>query len=142
MSQTFLSGATTPGQSGPWNDGNEGVLCNSQSSSTAGTSPSDCLLSYFRTLVGGVLHLCRGAVSIFHSPSRLGKAWPVHSWFKATLLMFAIINEQTYRKMSKPSFINLKKMPIEFQERNWTFWVNSPVTFLLLVKLKKQLCLY
>ena len=40
-----LSGATTPGQSGPGSDGNEGVLCIPQSSSTAGTSPLDCLVS-------------------------------------------------------------------------------------------------
>ena len=32
-----LSGATTPGQSGPVSDGNEGVLRIPQSSSTAGT---------------------------------------------------------------------------------------------------------
>ena len=37
-----LSGATTPGQGGPGSDGNEGVLRIPQSSSTAGTSPSDC----------------------------------------------------------------------------------------------------
>ena len=41
-----LSGATTQGQSGPGNDGNEGVFRISQSSSTAGTSLSDCLMSY------------------------------------------------------------------------------------------------
>ena len=41
-----LSGATTPGQSGPGSDGNEGVLPILQSSSIAGTSPSDCLVSY------------------------------------------------------------------------------------------------
>ena len=41
-----LSGATTPGQSGPRSDGNEGVLCIPQSSSITGTLPSDCLVSY------------------------------------------------------------------------------------------------
>ena len=41
-----LSGATTAGQSGPGSDGNEGVLHIPQSSSTTGTSPSDCLVSY------------------------------------------------------------------------------------------------
>ena len=41
-----LSGATTSGQSGPGSDGNERVLCIPQSSSTAGTSPSACLVSY------------------------------------------------------------------------------------------------
>ena len=41
-----LSGATTPDQSGPGSDVNELVLHIPQSSSTAGTSPSDCLVSY------------------------------------------------------------------------------------------------
>ena len=41
-----LLGATTPGQSRPGSDGNNGVLCISQSSSITGTSPSDCLVSY------------------------------------------------------------------------------------------------
>ena len=65
-----LSGATAPGQSGPGSDGNEGVLRIPQSSSIAGTSPSDCLVSGHS--LGGVLPLCRGAVSVFYSPSRLG----------------------------------------------------------------------
>ena len=42
----FLSSATTPGQSGPCSDGNEGVLCIPQSSSITEASPSDCLVSY------------------------------------------------------------------------------------------------
>ena len=50
-----LSGATTPGQSGPGSDGNEGVLRIPQSSSIAGTSPSDCLVSYQDTRWGGGL---------------------------------------------------------------------------------------
>ena len=41
-----LSGATTPGQRGPGSNGNEGVLHIPQSSSIAGTSPSDCFVSY------------------------------------------------------------------------------------------------
>ena len=41
-----LSGATTPGQSGPGSDAKEGLLRISQSSSITGTSPSDCLMSY------------------------------------------------------------------------------------------------
>ena len=48
-----LSGATTPSQSGPGSDGNEGVLRIPQSSSTAGTSPSDCLVSYPGHSLGG-----------------------------------------------------------------------------------------
>ena len=40
-----LLGATTPGQSGPGSDGNEGVLCITQRFSITGTSISDCLVS-------------------------------------------------------------------------------------------------
>ena len=38
-----LSDATTPSQSGPGSDGNEGVLRIPQSFSITGTLPSDCL---------------------------------------------------------------------------------------------------
>ena len=41
-----LSGATTPGQSGPGSEVNDGVLCIPQSSNITGTSPSDCFVSY------------------------------------------------------------------------------------------------
>ena len=49
-----LSGATILGQSGPGSDGNEGVICISQSSSITGTSPSDCLVWYPGHLLGGL----------------------------------------------------------------------------------------
>ena len=45
-SSITLSGATTPGQSGPGSNGNKGVLHIPQSSSSTGASPSDCLVSY------------------------------------------------------------------------------------------------
>ena len=45
-----LSGATTPGQSEPGSNGNEGVLSIPQSSGINGTSPSDCLVSYLEHL--------------------------------------------------------------------------------------------
>ena len=49
-----LSGATTPGLSGPGSDGNEGVLHIPQASRIIGTSPSDCFVSYpGHSLVGG-----------------------------------------------------------------------------------------
>ena len=42
-----LSGATTPGQSGPGSNGNEGVLRIPQiTPALLGTSPSDSLVSY------------------------------------------------------------------------------------------------
>ena len=39
----ILSGATTPGQSGPRSNINETVLCIPKSSSITGASPPDCL---------------------------------------------------------------------------------------------------
>ena len=83
-----LSGATMPGQSGPGSNGNEGVLYIPQSSSITGTSPSDCLESYPGHLLGGVLPLCRGAVSVFYSPSRLGK--------KIVMLVLQLLKVQVF----------------------------------------------
>ena len=75
-----LSGAITPGQSGPGSDGNERVLLIPQSPSIIGTSPSDCFMFYpghiLDTRWGGVLPLCRDAAGVFYSPSRLGKLHP------------------------------------------------------------------
>ena len=48
-----LSSATTPGQSGPGSNGNEGVFHIHQSSSFTGTLPSDCLVSYPRHSLEG-----------------------------------------------------------------------------------------
>ena len=50
----ILSGAITPGQSGFWSNGNEGVLHIPQISK-AGGSPSDCLLSYLGHPLGASL---------------------------------------------------------------------------------------
>ena len=68
-----LSGAATPGQSGPGSDVNKGVLHIPQSSSITGTSPSDCFVSYKQdTNSGWRLNLGRDAVDVFYSPSWLG----------------------------------------------------------------------
>ena len=48
-----LSGATTPGQSGPRNDGKEGILLIPQFFSITGASPSYCFMSYQEYLLGG-----------------------------------------------------------------------------------------
>ena len=76
-----LSGATTPGQSWPGSDGNEGVLCIPQS--IIGTWPSDCLVSYpGYLLVRGLLPLYRGTVGVFYIPSQLGKDVMRGQWLK------------------------------------------------------------
>ena len=59
-----LSGATTPSQSGPGSDGNEGVLRIPQSSSITGS-----FSVIYRIFVGRV---CGDAVCVFYSPIRLG----------------------------------------------------------------------
>ena len=64
-----LSGATTLGQSRPGSNGNEGILHIPQSS-RAGTSPSDCLMSYPGHLGVEVLLLCKDAVGVFYSFTR------------------------------------------------------------------------
>ena len=66
-----LSGATIPGQSEQGSNGNKRVLCIPQNSIITGTSPWDCLAS-FQDTHWGVLPVCRVAVGVFYSPSRLG----------------------------------------------------------------------
>ena len=60
-----LSGATTLGQSAPGSDGNEGILCVSQSSSITGTSPSECFVSYPGPLLGRGLYLSAELQSVY-----------------------------------------------------------------------------
>ena len=69
----ILSGATTPGKSGPWSNGNEGVYCIPQYPSITGASPSDYFESYQGYSLVVVLTLYIEAVDVFCSPSRLDK---------------------------------------------------------------------
>ena len=66
-----LTDTTSPGQSGPGNYGNKGVLYIPLSSRT-GESLLDILMSYLGHSLGWVLPLCSDAVSIFYSFSQLG----------------------------------------------------------------------
>ena len=82
-----LSGATTPGQSGPGSGSNEGVLFVPQSSSITEASPSDGSVSYKNTRWGS-LTLCRDAVGVFCSSSQL---WPQDTrWGSLTLCRDAV----------------------------------------------------
>ena len=60
-----------------------------KSFSITGTSTSDCLVSYIRTLIGGgaVWLLCREAVDVFYSPGWLSNLW---LWLP-TLLIYIYI---------------------------------------------------
>ena len=51
----YLLGITTPGQSGPGNNGNQGVPRIPQSSSITRASTSDCLVPYAGHSLGGSL---------------------------------------------------------------------------------------
>ena len=72
-----LSGATSPGQSGPGSNGNEGVLCIPQSSSITRTSPSDCLMSYPG-------HTWEGEGSYSSAEMQLTRLWTCRSEFTFT----------------------------------------------------------
>ena len=68
-------GTTTPGQSRPGRDGNEGVFCIPQSPSITGISLSNFLVSYRGHLLEwGVLPLCKVAVGVFYRLSLLGNS--------------------------------------------------------------------
>ena len=68
-----LSGAATPSQSGLGSEGNEGVLHIPQSPNVTWTSPSGYLVSYVGYSLVGVLRHWRDVVSVFFSPSKLGR---------------------------------------------------------------------
>ena len=109
-----------PGQSGPGSNGNEGVLCIPQIPSITGTPPSDCLMLYLgHSLGGGVLPLCRDAVSVFYSPSRPGNQWPGRIWvqsqvesyqrFKKWYLMPPCLILSIIRYGSRVKWVSLEK---------------------------------
>ena len=68
-----LSDATTPGQSEPGSDVNEVGTPHSLKPQHYWNITIRLFSVISRTLVGGVLPLCRCAVDVFYSPSRLGK---------------------------------------------------------------------
>ena len=100
-----LSGATTPGQSGPGTNGNEGVPFNHQSSKTGVTS-SDYLVSYPGHSGGGLL-LCRDAVSVFYSPPQQGRKDKRVQWIQ-------VMNE---REKQCYKYLSWKETENEWNER-------------------------
>ena len=64
-------GPITPGHSGTGSNDNDGVLHILQIYSITGVSPLDCSVSYLGHSLAGVLTLCRDAVGVFYTPSRL-----------------------------------------------------------------------
>ena len=96
-----LSGATTLGQSGPGSGSNEGVL-HIPKSSRSGDSPPDYFESYpGHALGGGVLRLCRGAVGVFYSPSRLGfLALMRNTWNHTTVSKLFVFDRNIWYHMT------------------------------------------
>ena len=109
-----LSGVTTPYQSGPGSNGNEGVLCIPQGSSITGPSPSDCLVSYQDIhWEGGSYHLCIDPVGVFYSHSRLGLSAYIKlavTWFvflgtvSLTILNFCYLSNKDFVPFSAPLY--------------------------------------
>ena len=67
-----LSGATTPEQSEPQSDGNEGVLLHSANLQQYWNLTIRLFSVINKTLVGGILPNDRGAVGVFYSHGWLG----------------------------------------------------------------------
>ena len=78
----ILSGATTPSHSEPGSDSNEGVLCipNTPALLVPHHQIVSCLIQDTRW---GVLPVCRDAIGVFYSPSRLGN--DKNSWNHITV---------------------------------------------------------
>ena len=76
-----------PGQSGPGNNGNEGVLHIPQSPSITGTLPSDCLVSYQDTHWEGAYP----SVEVQSVYSTAQADWAIISWIGWTRFQFSII---------------------------------------------------
>ena len=98
-----LSGATTQDQNGPGSDSSEGVFHIPQTSSTIGTSPSDCLVSYRCW----VLPLCWEAVGVFYCPSRLGEIRPKKKRNEVRTNWREVRKWELINRSTKPIFIPL-----------------------------------
>ena len=85
------------GQSGPGSNGNEGVLRIPQSSSTAGTSPSDCLVSYPGHSLGGGSSPSAEVQSVY---STAPADWAIHR-VKCQIVLFQIIQFSISTQTSK-----------------------------------------
>ena len=112
-----LSGATTPGQSGPGSNGNEEVFCIPQSSRITGASPSDCLGHSF----GGVLPLCRGAFSVFYSPIQYYFVIVENifvQWYKIHIVLIGMLE------------LNINPSHVNFEISKWFMEIHHKIVLL------------
>ena len=77
-----LSGATTPGQSGPRSNDNKGILCIPQNPSITGATPLDCFVSYLGLSLGES-HSTAEMQSVY---STAPANWAISSWILTALL--------------------------------------------------------
>ena len=109
-----LSGATTLGQNGLGSNGNKGVLHIPQISK-AGAMLLDCLESYVGHLLVGILTLCRDAVSVFYTSSRLGQRdKEVHAFVKSGSLNVNIIAQLAFKLSMMSQSSRLTTTPRRF----------------------------
>ena len=116
-----LSGATTPSQSGPWSDGNNGVLHIPQSSSITEAPPSDCLVWYPEHSLGVVLPFSRDAVGVFYSLSWVGQG------------LFSIINDAYDKVFTKEKKKKKKLKVIIFQTNYFIKKINFKISLFIIV---------
>ena len=104
-----------------------------------GYSASDCLVSYRRTLVAGFLPLCREAVSVFYSPSRLGKTvfGDIRSSFYSRILAIISTSAGFSRYCLQPQNAELENMFFFMM----TFITESMDIYYVSVQLSSQNCL-
>ena len=97
-----LSSATTPGQSGPGSNGNEGILRILQSSSITEASPSDCLVSYpWHSLREGFTSLQRcSQYTLQPKPTELLSVLDRNTWNYATLWKLFVLHKNEVSKGS------------------------------------------
>ena len=102
-----LTGATTPGQSGPGSKGNEGILRIPQCSSITRTSPADCLLWCPEHSLGRwVLLFCIEAVGVFYSSSLLSML--VHDYIYIYIYIYIYsYNKGVFKKISSFTHIEI-----------------------------------
>ena len=89
------SDVTTPGQSGPGSNDNEGALRIPQISK-AGALPSDCLMSYPGYSSARALPLYKDAVGVFYRLGRLGQNESRSIWKKIINVDLILIGQQFF----------------------------------------------
>ena len=110
-----LSGATTPGQSGPGSNGNEGVLHIPQSSNITEVSASDCLVSYTGHSLGESYPSAKMQFVYSTAPA---------SWACCTLIW---LSQQCDRKLTKSSGMYLLTPPTQSISKSLTS-LNSKIS--------------